>query len=213
MMMMEFREVAPKTRTVECVASSEAIDSHGEVIDQASWKLDRYRANPVVLASHDSRRFPIGKADRVRVEGGTLRASITFSKATPEAEAAWQLVEEKILRGVSVGYRPGRKAIAKRAGRDVVTVHDCELVELSIVSVPSNPEALILRAAVLRAAGTDPTDPPLPAASTRPQETAEERRRVFLCAGVTEAEFAAFEEQDRLEAEITEAKRLLRLTF
>lgn len=205
-MMMEFREVASKTRTVECVASSEALDMHGEVIDQASWKLDRYRANPVVLASHDARRFPIGKADRVRVEGGVLRASITFSKATPEAEAAWQLVEEKILRGVSVGYRPGRKAIAKRAGRDVVTVHDCELVELSVVSVPSNPEALILRAAELRAAGTVAGD------AERPRETADERRRAFLAAGVTEEERAAFEAADALEAEAREAKRMFRFS-
>jgi hypothetical protein len=44
-------------------------------------------------------------------------------------------------------------------------------------------------------------------------ETAADRRRAFLAAGVTEAEFAAFEEQDRLEAEITEAKRLHRPTF
>lgn len=47
----------------------------------------------------------------------------------------------------------------------------------------------------------------------KPQETAADRRKAFLTAGVTEAECAAFEEQDRLEAEITEAKRLHRPTF
>lgn len=139
---MQFRGLNEADRSVECIASSEAIDSYGEIVDQNSLKLGRYLDNPVVLFGHNSRELPIGRASNVRVDGGALRARIHFASTT-KAEETYQLVQAKILRGVSIGFVPGRAAVERRAGKDVTVLYDGELHELSVVPIPANPEALL----------------------------------------------------------------------
>lgn len=131
-----------ESRSFEVVASTDALDSHGEVVKQ-DWKLGRYQANPVVFFGHDSGGLPIGKASDVRVDGGALKARVTLvsEKANPLAEQVMNLIREGALSGISVGFRPGRRSIEKVNGRDVVTLSQNELLELSVVGVPANPEA------------------------------------------------------------------------
>jgi HK97 family phage prohead protease len=141
-------------RTMDVVASTEALDSHGTVLDSASWKLERFAANPVVLYAHDQRELPVGYAEDVRVEGGELRARLRFvtAAANPLAEQVWQLVRQKALRAVSVGFFAGASKTEKRGGREVAVLSDNELLEISVVPVPSNPEAVArLRARALDA--------------------------------------------------------------
>lgn len=139
------RSIDTTSRSVDCLASSEAIDSYGEIVDQRSWRLDRYKANPVVLFGHNSKELPIGRAENVHVAGDGLRARIVFANATanPKAEQCFELVKAKMLTGISVGFMPGRVGEETRAGKSVVVLYDNELHELSVVPIPANPEALI----------------------------------------------------------------------
>lgn len=141
-MHFKFASVSDTDRFVECTASSEAIDSYGEIVDQKSLKLDRYRANPVILFAHDSRSLPIGMATDVAVKEGALRAKIHFAD-TPRANECLALVRQKMLRGVSIGFVPGRTVQEKRHGKDVTVLYDGEIHELSIVPIPANQDALI----------------------------------------------------------------------
>lgn len=140
---LHLRSVNASKRTVDFIASSEAIDSYDEVIDQRSWRLDRYLANPVVLYAHNSRELPIGYAKNVRVEDGKLQCSVQFvdAKANPIADNVWHSIEQGSLRAVSVGFIPNTVKAEKRNGRDVFVLSDCELHELSVVPIPANPEA------------------------------------------------------------------------
>jgi HK97 family phage prohead protease len=153
---MRLRGLNESSRSVECLASSEAIDSYGEIVCQKSWKLDRFLGNPIVLFGHNSRELPIGKATNVRVtdEGLCCRIEFATAAANPKAEHVWQAVKEGILKAVSVGFVPGRLVDEKHNGRDVVKLADCELHELSVVPIPANPKAL-MRA---RSLGVDLTD-------------------------------------------------------
>ena len=47
-----------KEGEVEGIASTEMPDRDGEVIKQSGWKLDSYKANPVILVSHNYQEFP-----------------------------------------------------------------------------------------------------------------------------------------------------------
>lgn len=143
-------------RSVDCVASSDAIDSYGEIVDQGSWNLARFLANPVVLFAHDSRALPIGRASDVRVEGGKLRARIHFATAAanPVAEQVFQLVKEGALSAVSVGFVPGAVRTEMRDGREIEVLSECELHELSVVPIPANPEA-VMRARAAQQHGGD----------------------------------------------------------
>ena len=142
---LHVREVRAETREAEFVASTDAIDSYDEIVEQ-TWKLDRYNGNPVVLFAHQSRELPIGQAVSCGVVDGKLRVNVRFAseKANPQAEHVWQSVKEGTLRAVSVGFRPHTVRSEKRDGKDVYVLADNELHEISVVPVPANPEALAL---------------------------------------------------------------------
>jgi HK97 family phage prohead protease len=134
----------PEQRSAEFIASTDAVDSHGDVIDQGSWILNDYQANPIVLYGHNSRDLPIGKATSVGVVGGKLMATIKFATAdaNPMAEQVWKLINEGILKAVSVGFQPTDGRYEVRDGNEVFVWRSPILKEISVVPVPANPEAL-----------------------------------------------------------------------
>jgi len=130
------------SRSLEAVVSDETIDRHGDIIDQASWQLARYADNPVVLHQHNHSK-PCGRAESVRVESSKLLAKITFAR-TPLGDEMLALYREGALSAFSVGFRVGRIVPERlQDGRTIDRLMDCELYEISAVSVPSNPNALI----------------------------------------------------------------------
>lgn len=121
------------------IASTEATDRDGEVILQNGWILDNFIKNPVILASHNYYEFPIGKATDIQVSDGKLIFKMIFSKATEKAIEAAQLVQEGILKSFSVGFIPREYDPMQP---NMIT--KAELLEISLVTVPANPEALVL---------------------------------------------------------------------
>jgi HK97 family phage prohead protease len=125
-------------------ASTGAVDRQNEIVDQTGWSLDSYRQNPVVLDSHkyDSIEDVIGRAVRVEVVGDALEADIIFAD-TEKGECAEELVNTGFLRTVSVGFR----SLARRPGGagQPLTHTQAELLEISLVAVPANRDAVRLR--------------------------------------------------------------------
>lgn len=120
------------------IASTSSIDRQGESIDQAGWDFANYRKNPVMLWAHNYSELPVGKADAIEVKDGQLVVDGTFAskEANPFADQVRQLYEQGILNAVSVGFIP-----MERQGH-IIT--QSELLEISFVPVPANPEALAL---------------------------------------------------------------------
>lgn len=136
------------SRSIEVVASTDTPDAYGDVLDQSTWKLDRYRANPVVLWAHKQSELPIGTASDVKFVAGTgLVATLTFvSEAlNPQAERVWQQIKAGVLRAVSVGFMPSDYRMETRSGRDVWVLSGLELFEISVCPVPANPDTLARR--------------------------------------------------------------------
>lgn len=145
-------------RVVRFVASDETPDRVGDVIEVAGWNLTNYKANPVVLWGHDSNNTPpIGKAVNVRRGIGpdgkpALLASIEFApkEAHPFAETVYQLTKGGFLNAVSVGFMPrSTKSISDDERQQLgmpkygMFYDSADLLEISVVSVPANPSALI----------------------------------------------------------------------
>ena len=127
------------------VINDEAVlNSHGFYLRNAGLRRERYDANPVVLYDHDL-SLPIGVGKDLGVEGSKLLF-------TPELDADDELalkvskkVEKGHLRGCSPGLIVQKVTIeTNAAGEDQYVVTDWELCEVSIVSVPSNRNALRL---------------------------------------------------------------------
>lgn len=140
-----------RDRFVDVVASTDTIDSYGEIVVQ-DWKLDRYLKNPIVLYGHDTWSMPIGRASNVRVEEGKLKARLHFAseKANAKAEQVYLLMKENVIRAVSVGFKPGMRAVQTIDGKDTLTLLGNELLEISVVPIPANPDAVALQHKSLR---------------------------------------------------------------
>lgn len=153
---IEVRAIDAEARTFEVVASTDSIDSHGDVVEQ-TFNLKRFRKNPVSLFAHndfgwfDGSRpedfLPVGHCRNVKVEDGKLIATIHVIKGTAEEEPfidkMWRRIEQKALRAVSIGFRPGvvEKVEDTHKGTYFI-LKENELYEISIVPMGSNPDAV-----------------------------------------------------------------------
>lgn len=131
---------------LEFVLSDETVDRYGDIIEAAGWVLSNFRKNPIALFGH-SPSFPIGTWSNIRVEGGKLIAKLNLAKRGTSAriDELVGLVEQGILRAVSVGFRPIKSEPLnpdRPYGPQKYTKQ--ELLETSLVSVPANPAALAL---------------------------------------------------------------------
>ena len=151
--------VGPDLERATFVASTAVSDRYGDVVDQASWKLDNYKANPVIQVDHDYRAdATVGRAASAEVKDGALVVEVQWGKGARAQDVA-QKVQEGLLNAVSVGFVPGRGARRSEFPADHpyyadkttnpygMAYYDSELLEVSVVAVPANPEALAQRSA------------------------------------------------------------------
>ena len=133
-------------RTFRFCFSDGSVDRYGDTIAAAGWVVDSFLKNPVALWAHDSSAPPIGRASKVAVEGDRLMGDIEFAPAEiyPFAETIYRLVKEKFICAVSVGFRPLEYAFAEGEGREWgIDFERQELLEISVVPVPANANALL----------------------------------------------------------------------
>ena len=142
------------TRALRFTISTDTVDREQDRIALAGWDLANFKRNPVVLWGHDASRLPIGRAFNLGIEDDALKASVEFIPLdTPEggafAESVYQLACQGFIAATSVGFRPLKWDYTRDATRGAddwfpgIDFEEQELVELSIVTVPANPEALM----------------------------------------------------------------------
>lgn len=131
----------------EFIASDETVDRYGDVIRISGWDLASYKKNPIVLFGHDKSN-PVGIAPKVWIESKKLMIGIKLADegTSPFIDTLRKLVEQKIIRAVSVGFLPTvEPKYIRDASNDRITGMEFigqELLENSLVTVPANPAAL-----------------------------------------------------------------------
>lgn len=125
------------------IASTEAEDRHGEIVSIDGWDLKGAKANCPLLWAHQHDEPAVGTVtklwvDREKAKGSKskLMFKAVISDATERARAIKQLVEEGVLKAFSVGFR-GLDMVENKFTKQ-------ELLEISVVNVPANPDALML---------------------------------------------------------------------
>ena len=127
-------------RKFRVVASTEDTDRSWEIIKVAGWDWENYMKNPVIIANHDYQiENIVGKATKIWVEDGKLVIEGVFSKSNPLGVLLADLYDEGMVKTVSVGFIPKQR---QEDNRRIIT--SAELLELSFVAVPCNPNALSL---------------------------------------------------------------------
>ena len=155
----------------EAIASTPALDRDREVLLPRGVMIDNFMKNPVMLDIHDYRQHSVGKVLDIKVEKSAVKFQFQFADTESGRELRY-LYDNEFMNAFSVGFYPrafktisdedGEKVklpvaddseetvdLTKYEQRPRAIIHKWELLEISPVPVPSNPEALLRRSADL----------------------------------------------------------------
>src|SRR3990167_4175661 len=128
-------------RLVGGYASSEALDSQGEIVEKDAIA----RALPGYLGEYDQekKRYKLGglrEMHQLSAVGKTIKANMDnrglYIEGKVVDDNAWKKVKEGVYAGFSIGGK-----IVKQVGN---RIKDLKLSEISLVDRPANPEAVFL---------------------------------------------------------------------
>lgn len=124
------------------VLSDESVDRMGDVIRADGWDLAAFRKNPVALFGHDHNSI-VGVWTDIKVVGKKLLGTLKFAApgTSQLVDTVRSLVEQKILKAVSVGFQPIEAKPRKDGGYEYTR---SALHEVSLVAVPANSNALAI---------------------------------------------------------------------
>ena len=153
----EIPENVDETRKISFIASDDTVDRHGTVLNVFNWEIEAFNANPIIGWQHNvygdamcgdpSPDSIIGKGFAYIIDN-KLMVDITFEKAenNPLAEKVFNKIKDGILNAVSVGFVEMTEGKMGQLDLDqdpnVYYFDKVELLEVSVVSIPSNKNAL-----------------------------------------------------------------------
>lgn len=116
-------------------------NSHGFFVLNSGGRFDRFNNNPVMLSDHKNENdYVVGKWDNLRQEPYLLVADPSFDKGSERAKKVQKQVEDEFVKGASIGLIPLRFEIIN----DKLWLVDWEMIEASIVPIPSNKSSLAI---------------------------------------------------------------------
>lgn len=199
-------EDVEKTRYIEFVASDNSRDSYKTVLPVDKWDLDRFNKNGVIGYQHalyysTNPDMVIGSG-KAFIDGNELIIGITFEPGdlNPIAEKLFRKVLHGTIKAVSVGFDPkgeGSWGVGdEAAGKENQTYYFAgqELLEVSIVHIPANKNAVKRAAEMLL--DSDENETPIPPSSeSRNEDNAKlnlDIENVERSIAITEAEQTQF---------------------
>lgn len=176
------KSVDEEKRIIRGVATTPSVDRVGDIIDPLGVKFD----NPMAFLWQHRHDQPIGecKFSKPTKDGIDFEAKIASTDEPgtlkERLDEAWQSIKLGLVKAVSIGFRPIEYAFMETGG---IRYSECEVYELSAVTIPANSDALITQVksidARLRAEAGVP-DPEIPANPTDEAATGKSVRVVKL---------------------------------
>lgn len=139
---LEIKAVSDDERRIEGIATTPSTDRMGDVIEPLGA---RFAAELPLLWQHDH-ASPVGhvKFGKPTAKGIPFTANIVKIAEEGELKAlvdkAWQSVKARLVRAVSIGFRPIEYSLMEGGG---VRFLETEILELSLVTVPANSDCTI----------------------------------------------------------------------
>lgn len=164
------------------VASTPARDRQNDRVMPMGGDLTNYQRNPIVIFGHNYNEpwAVIGRAADMTVDMSGLRIRPELRDAANDADpmniirALW---DQNLLRAASIGFAPIEAKANEFGGLDFLK---WELLEISLVPVPANQEAIRMAVKALSANDQEPqtetiTDDTEPAPTDKPTELTAEQ--------------------------------------
>ena len=141
------------TRMTTFVASTPGVKRDGLELRPLGWRTENYRSNPVFLWAHNYRSLPIGRTELIDANESDLRIGVEFDTEDPFAATVERKYRDGFLNAVSVGWDWVREDGSPIDFATWLTTSDEELareffydlLEVSGVPVPADPDALVER--------------------------------------------------------------------
>ncbi len=136
-------KIIDSERKIRFTISTNGVDRDRDTIKPSGWNVENYLKNPVMLWAHDYSQLPVAKSVDLTVGTKRVQSLSEFppTGVHPFADTVYDLIKFGALNATSVGFSPEEWTFdEERGGMDFIRQ---ELLEVSIVPVPSNPEALV----------------------------------------------------------------------
>jgi HK97 family phage prohead protease len=134
-------------------ASTNDLDRHGTIVEPRGIDTENFEQNPVFMWGHDAYgdvappdlENVLGRVVDFRTTNDAFDIGVEWAQHD-RAIMARDLVRAGFLSAVSVGFIPDPEEMTTRSvdGADIPVYQRTELVEVSLVPVPSNPNAVAL---------------------------------------------------------------------
>jgi HK97 family phage prohead protease len=148
---LEVKQAEPESRRFSAIISTPRQDRDFDVVEPHGIVFPGGKKKPPVLLHHQSQSWPVGRINRAKSTDDGVLAELEFLPVgiLPEADIAFTLARMGHLTSLSIGFLPlEHEATPDRRGRRFTK---WELLEVSLVDLPSNIDAQIL--AELKTAG------------------------------------------------------------
>lgn len=153
---------ADGTLSIRGMASTKDLDRYNDIVEPKAFEgtLETYMKNPIMLLQHDWEK-PIGRFDEATINSDGLEV---LGNVLYDEDNCIKKIQDGILGAFSIGYIPKKyeirdgdgKLLATEAGYEewvswedvwldstaVRTIKELDLIEISIVSTPANPNAV-----------------------------------------------------------------------
>ncbi len=119
------------------------VNSYGFKVLTKGISLRRFKANPVCLSDHrNTTKNVLGKWQNLKTDTGKLLGVPAFDTEDPDGKEVVRKVNSGTIKGCSMGIIFNEKNLI--VVDDIVVLKACELLEVSIVPVRSNANAISL---------------------------------------------------------------------
>lgn len=145
--MKEKKREIPEKPVIEFVVADEEVNRKGWRLLLSGLDLVNFEKNPVALVQHDTWSVPIGRWENLRVDGGRLLGSLVFDRRDEEAMRLFWKYKDGYMNAVSIHVRPIEESEDQALllpGQTYPTITKSELLEISVVTLPGNANAVKL---------------------------------------------------------------------
>lgn len=132
---------------IDFTISDETVNRYGYRILTSGIDTARFEANPVAYFNHDTSQPAVGKWIKIWKDGDKLKGTLEFDSDDEFAMKLYKKYKSDFMRAVSLHIIPIADSDAKEMllpGQRYPTVTESELMEVSLVTVPGNANAVKL---------------------------------------------------------------------
>ena len=140
--LLQIKAMDDDQRVITGMATTPEPDRMGDIVDPMGAQF----AKEIPLLWQHKHDSPVGIAEFGKPTAAGIPFKATVARVLEDGklkemtDMAWQAVKSKLVKGVSIGFRPLAYEYLDKGG---VRFNECEIFELSLVTIPANAGATI----------------------------------------------------------------------